>query len=120
MLRASHRPSADFVTSTDQIKTSPTPNAHSYHLLVVPRMSTLCTSVLSDLGVLGSLDVQEFQLGLIPLEKDLLSLEYEDVWKKLCLVRQVYFQAIARSADRPTASRRTATSPRSTTWGRRS
>jgi len=57
-----------------------------YHLLVVPRMTTLCTSTLSDLGVLGSIDVQEFQLGLIPLEKDLLSLEYEDVYRKLFLV----------------------------------
>lgn len=57
-----------------------------YHLLVVPRMTTLCTSILSDLGVLGSLDVQEFQLGLIPLEKDLLSLEQDDVYRKLYLV----------------------------------
>ncbi|ORY82401.1 putative ATP binding protein [Leucosporidium creatinivorum] len=63
----------------------PAPNAHMYHLLVVPRMTTLCTSTLSELGVLGSIDVQEFQLGLIPLEKDLLSLEYEDVYRKLFL-----------------------------------
>jgi hypothetical protein len=73
--------------STDQIKTTPNPHAHIYHLLVVPRMSTMCTTVLSELGVLGSIDAQEFQLGLIPLEKDVLSLEYEDVWRKLCLVR---------------------------------
>lgn len=49
-------------------------------------MTTLCTSVLSDMGVLGSIEVQEFQLGLIPLEKDLLSLEYDDVYRKLFLV----------------------------------
>ncbi|KAI5479038.1 ATP binding protein [Pseudohyphozyma bogoriensis] len=67
----------------DQISSQPT--SHSYHLLVVPRMTTLCTSTLSDLGVLGSLDIQEFQLGLIPLERDLLSLEEDNVWKKLAL-----------------------------------
>ncbi|KAJ8295842.1 Vacuolar protein sorting-associated protein 33A [Rhodotorula toruloides] len=61
----------------------PEPNQHNYHLLVVPRMTALCTTVLSDLGVLGSLEIQEFQLGLIPLEKDVLSLEYEDVWRKI-------------------------------------
>ncbi|GAA5873302.1 hypothetical protein JCM1840_000022 [Sporobolomyces johnsonii] len=69
----------------EQIKAAPQPNNHIYHLLVVPRMTTLCTTVLSDLGVLGSIDVQDFQLGLIPLEKDVLSLEYEDVWKKTAL-----------------------------------
>lgn len=52
-------------------------------------MTALCTTVLSDLGVLGSLEIQEFQLGLIPLEKDVLSLEYEDVWRKIELVRGV-------------------------------
>lgn len=50
-------------------------------------MTALCTTVLSDLGVLGSIEIQEFQLGLIPLEKDVLSLEHEDVWRKITLVR---------------------------------
>ncbi|KPV76525.1 uncharacterized protein RHOBADRAFT_35168 [Rhodotorula graminis WP1] len=66
----------------DQVRTTPQANQHNYHLLVAPRMTTLCTTVLSDLGVLGSIEVQELQLGLIPLEKDVLSLEYEDSWKK--------------------------------------
>ncbi|GAA5892892.1 hypothetical protein JCM8208_004118 [Rhodotorula glutinis] len=66
----------------DQVRTTPQANQHNYHLLVAPRMTTLCTTVLSDLGVLGSIEVQELQLGLIPLEKDVLSLEYEDTWKK--------------------------------------
>ncbi|GAA5998387.1 tethering complex ATP-binding subunit VPS33 [Rhodotorula paludigena] len=66
----------------DQIRAMPQANQHNFHLLVVPRMTTLCTTVLSDLGVLGSVDVQELQLGLIPLEKDVLSLEYEDVWRR--------------------------------------
>ncbi|GAA6000399.1 hypothetical protein JCM10207_007996 [Rhodosporidiobolus poonsookiae] len=67
----------------EQIKAMPQPNQHIYHLLAVPRMSTLCTTVLSDLGVLGSLDIQELQLGLIPLERDVLSLEVEEAWRKL-------------------------------------
>ncbi|BGP14406.1 hypothetical protein JCM10213_004530 [Rhodosporidiobolus nylandii] len=66
----------------DQIKAMPQSNQHIFHLLVVPRMTSLCTSVLSDLGVLGSLDIQEFQLGLIPLERDVLSLEADESWKK--------------------------------------
>ncbi|GAA5921573.1 hypothetical protein JCM3775_003112 [Rhodotorula graminis] len=66
----------------DQVRTTPQANQHNYHLLVAPRMTTLCTTVLSDLGVLGSIEVQELQLGLIPLEKDVLTLEYEDSWKK--------------------------------------
>lgn len=74
-------------TKTDQIRTTPDSSQHRYHLLVVPRMTSLCTSVLSDLGVLGSLEIQELQLGLIPLENDVLSLEYEDVWRKTELVR---------------------------------
>lgn len=91
-----------------------------YHLLVVPRITTLCTSILSDLGVLGSLDVQEFQLGLIPLEKDLLSLEQDDVYRKLYLVssqREVFTARelidLARRADRTT------TTHPSTTWAKR-
>ncbi|BGP23278.1 Vacuolar protein-sorting-associated protein 33 [Rhodotorula toruloides] len=67
----------------EQIRADTQPNQHNYHLLVVPRMTALCTKALSDLGVLGSLEIQEFQLGLIPLEKDVLSLEYEDVWRKI-------------------------------------
>lgn len=76
-------------------------------MLVVPRMSAVCTQTLSDLGVLGSIDVQEFQLGLIPLEKDLLSLEYDDVYRKLALVSFGY------------QSRRAVCSGTSVTSGRR-
>lgn len=70
----------------DQIKAAPASGAHIHHLLVCPRMSVVCTTLLSDLGVLGSLDIQEFQLGLIPMEKDVLSLEGGDDWKRMCLV----------------------------------
>lgn len=52
-------------------------------------MTSLCSTILSDLGVLGSLEIQELQLGLIPLEKDVLSLEYENVWRTVELVSRV-------------------------------
>ncbi|GAA5932062.1 tethering complex ATP-binding subunit VPS33 [Sporobolomyces koalae] len=71
----------------DQIQSTPASNKHIYHLLVVPRMTALCTTVLADAGVLGSLEVQDFQLGFIPLDRDLLSLEYEDVYKRIQLDR---------------------------------
>lgn len=49
-------------------------------------MTSLCTTILADAGVLGSIDVQDFQLGFIPLDKEVLSLEYEDVYKRIYLV----------------------------------
>ncbi|GAA5837209.1 hypothetical protein JCM3766R1_002160 [Sporobolomyces carnicolor] len=69
----------------DQIKSTPKSDTHMYHLLVVPRMTSLCTTVLADAGVLGSIDVQDFKLGFIPLERDVLSLEYDDVYKRIFL-----------------------------------
>lgn len=83
-------------------------------------MTTLCTSVLSDMGVLGSIDVQEFQLGLIPLEKDLLSLEYDDVYRKLYLVSRllVVFSSLRRLTHGSARDRMATTRP-STTSARR-
>jgi len=53
-------------------------------------MTSLCTTVLADAGVLGSIDIQDFQLGFIPLDKEVLSLEYEDVYKRIYLVSLSY------------------------------
>ncbi|GAA5905682.1 tethering complex ATP-binding subunit VPS33 [Sporobolomyces salmoneus] len=69
----------------DQIQSTPQTHNHIYHLLIVPRMTSLCTTVLADAGVLGSIDIQDFQLGFIPLDKEVLSLEYEDVYKRIYL-----------------------------------
>lgn len=84
------------MTLAEQIKATPSASSHVFHLLVVPRMTTLCTNLLSDLGVLGSLEVQEFQLGLIPLERDVLSLESDDAWRKLALVSPAHCRAACR------------------------
>lgn len=45
----------------------------------------MCASILEDLGVLGSVDIHEFPMALIPLEQDLLSMElgaqaYKDIF----------------------------------------
>lgn len=43
---------------------------------MAPRVSVLCTQALKDDGVYGAIDLQPFPLELVPLEKDVLSLEY--------------------------------------------
>ena len=48
-------------------------------------MTSVCASVLEDLGVFGSVEMHELPLSLIPLERDVLSLElgahsYRDIY----------------------------------------
>lgn len=48
-------------------------------------MTSVCASTLEDLGVLGSVDIFEFPMALIPLERDVLSMElgaqsYKDIF----------------------------------------
>lgn len=62
----------------------------------MPRLTEICSNLLEELGVLSSLDIQEFQLGLIPLEQDVLSLESEDVWRKLAMVILISLSSMAR------------------------
>ncbi|KAM0788120.1 hypothetical protein ACM66B_001286 [Microbotryomycetes sp. NB124-2] len=69
----------------DHIKSAPSGAIHTYHLLVAPRMTPSCREALSNAGVLGSVDIQEYQMGLIPIDKDVLSLEHEDTLRKLAL-----------------------------------
>lgn len=50
-----------------------------------PRVTSVCASTLEDLGVLGSVDIHEFPMVLIPLERDVLSMElgsqaYRDIF----------------------------------------
>ncbi|KAK4050172.1 Vacuolar protein-sorting-associated protein 33 [Microbotryomycetes sp. JL201] len=71
----------------DQIKSAPNGAMHNYHLLVTPRMNPLCQEALSNAGVLGSIDVQEYQMGLIPIDKDVLSLEQDHTLRSIALDR---------------------------------
>lgn len=50
---------------------------HSYTILMAPRVTSVCANALEEFGVLGSVELVEFPLAVIPLERDLLSLELE-------------------------------------------
>lgn len=69
-------------------------------------MTKLCMSILEDMGVLGSIEIQDFMLGLIPIDKDVLSLEYEDVYKNIMLVssqnERLYLPCISDQSEKLT------------------
>ena len=69
-------------SSTEQVKASDT-NKTTYTLLAIPKLETLCTQALQDAGVYAALQIQSFPLDLIPLERDLLSLEQPDAFKSI-------------------------------------
>lgn len=54
-------------------------------------MTAPCTQLLTNLGVLGSIDIHDFQMGFIPVDPDVLSLESDDVYKHMALVRPFHF-----------------------------
>lgn len=75
----------DALRKIDQIKAAPAALNHTYTILLCPHVTSVCASILEDLGVLGSVDIYEFPMALIPLERDLLSMElgskaYKDVF----------------------------------------
>ncbi|KAK4047784.1 Vacuolar protein-sorting-associated protein 33 [Microbotryomycetes sp. JL221] len=71
------------------VQASGSHGAKSHHLLIVPRMTPLCSQVLEDSGVLGALDIQEYPMGLVPIDRDLLSLEQDDAYRRLNLERDL-------------------------------
>ena len=58
---------------------------YTYTLLMTPRITNICTSILQDEGVYGSIDVIAYPLEMVPLERDLLSLEAEDSYRSIFL-----------------------------------
>lgn len=63
-------------TVADQINAERTSNiARSYKILLVPRRLHVCELILEREGVYGYVDIDEFPLDLIVLDKDVLSLE---------------------------------------------
>ena len=81
----------DFVTNLcplrDQIKRhAQTSQKHTYTLFLIPRVSTLATRVLEEEGVLGEITVSSYNLQFIPLEDDVISLEYDDAFKEIWVV----------------------------------
>ena len=53
----------------------------SFHVLFAPTRTVICEQVLEDEGILEMIDVSEFQLGFVPIETDLISLEMDDFFK---------------------------------------
>ncbi|KAG8946350.1 hypothetical protein FRC04_011896 [Tulasnella sp. 424] len=77
---------AGSIAVVDQIKqlgagSSP----HTYNLILVPRRTTLCDRVLEEEGVFGEITISNYKLEFIPLEDDLLSLEWESTYKEIFL-----------------------------------
>ncbi|KAF8527685.1 Sec1-like protein [Gautieria morchelliformis] len=68
----------------DQIKRhAQTSQKHTYTLFLVPRTSTLATRILEEEGVLGEIAVSSYNLQFIPLEDDVISLEYDMAFKEI-------------------------------------
>lgn len=64
-----------------------TPNsAVTHHIFFTPKRSLVCDKALEEIGIYGSVKVGEFNLDLIQMEDDLLSLEMPLAFKELYLV----------------------------------
>lgn len=75
-------------SSIDHIKRhSREGKTHTYTLLLVPRVSTLVSRVLEEEGVLGDVTISSYNLQFIPLADDVLSLENEQAFKEIWVVR---------------------------------
>lgn len=60
---------------------------HEISIIWVPRRTLVSNKILEDMGVLGDVNISEFPLYFIPLENDLLSLELDDAFIDMYLVR---------------------------------
>lgn len=57
----------------------------------MPRISTLVTRILEEEGVLGEVTISAYNLQLIPLAEDVVSLENESAFKEIWVVRVLNF-----------------------------
>ncbi|KAG0056940.1 hypothetical protein BGZ83_002880 [Gryganskiella cystojenkinii] len=72
--------------------------SYTYSLFFVPRRTALCEKYLEDAGVFGEITKGEYHLDLIPLEDDVLSLEWDSTFKELYLEQDttsIYYAAKA-------------------------
>lgn len=83
---------------SDQIKKS-SKESHKYRftLFLVPRTSTLVSRILEEEGVLGDVTISSYNLQFIPVEEDVISLEYDSAFKELWVVS--IFGQIAQQFD---------------------
>lgn len=78
------------IIKTDQIKKLTAEHAtHTYNLFLVPRRTTLCERILEEEGVFGEVNITSYKLEFIPVEDDLLSLEWENTFREICLVSRM-------------------------------
>lgn len=82
--------SADISTS-EQIKKLQRNGSveHEISIIWVPRRTLVSNKILEDAGVLGDVNVSELPLFFLPLEDDMLSLELDEAFNDLYLVRSV-------------------------------
>ena len=72
---------------TDQIKRhAREAQPHTYTLFLVPRTSTLITRILEEEGVLGDVTISSYNLQLIPIADDVVSLEHDTAFKEIWAV----------------------------------
>ncbi|CAE6462867.1 unnamed protein product [Rhizoctonia solani] len=85
----------------EQIKQHTTESLqHNYTLMLVPRRTVLCDKILEEEGVFGEVTISEFPLEFIPLEDDLISLEWDNTFKEIYLdgdESSIYYAAQALS-----------------------
>lgn len=60
---------------------------HGFSIFWVPRRTLVSNSIFEEAGVIGDVSIAEFPLYFMPLEQDVLSLELEDSFSDLYLVR---------------------------------
>lgn len=61
---------------------------HEISIFWVPRRTLVSNSILEEAGIIGDVNIAEFPLYFAPLEQDVLSLELEDSFGDLYLVRK--------------------------------
>ena len=61
---------------------------HEFSIFWVPRRTLVSDTILEEAGIIGDVSVSQFPLYFFPLEQDLLSLELEDSFGDLYLVRE--------------------------------
>jgi len=78
------RPSLPMMkTVAHQIRTSIKQGLRTqYHIYFVPYRTVACEQMLEDEGVLELCEIGEFNLGMVPFECDLLSLDLDDVFRQ--------------------------------------
>jgi hypothetical protein len=61
--------------------------SHDFTIIWIPRRNLVSDQLLEEAGVLGDCTIHEYPLYFVPLSEDLLSLELQDAFSDLYLVR---------------------------------